>query len=414
MRSLHKAVLPLAVAVLMAAACDKSDTKYTGEYSSVFIYCGLGYNNLTGYIRENLSDMCEGILPERSRDKAIVAFFHNTCSGYDYTTPNPPVLVNIYRHEGKAVIDTLKIYPENTVGTSAATISQMMLDIQELYPAKSYGMLLSSHATGWIPPGYTTSTERSAVSTIQEELVSGQEYLPTKSVGSEFRNSSANTIEMDLKDFAECLPMHLDYMMFDACLMGGVEVAWELKDKCGKILFSPAEVLVQGLEYSSLSWNLLKGTEPDLVKICEEYMAKYDELADKMGDERYRSATISVVDCSRIGPLGDIFASIVEAHRDGLDSIDRNSVQKYFYDKKSWYYDLRDLAAEMGADAGELEALDAALADCVLFHSETPTFFGVALDRCCGLSVNIPDKTRPILDSYYRTLSWNIATGLSE
>ena len=64
------------------------------------------------------------------------------------------------------------------------------------------------------------------------------------------------------------------------------------------------------------------------------------------------------------------------------------------------------------ASPAELARLDAALADAVPVHYETPTFFDLSLDRCCGLSVYLPDPSRATLNAFYRTLGWNQAVGL--
>ena len=77
-----------------------------------------------------------------------------------------------------------------------------------------------------------------------------------------------------------------------------------------------------------------------------------------------------------------------------------------------FYYDLRDLAAALSPDPALLAELDSALDDCVVYHAETPSFFNLELERCCGLSVYFPSSSWPVLNGYYRTLGWNLAVGL--
>ena len=86
-----------------------------------------------------------------------------------------------------------------------------------------------------------------------------------------------------------------------------------------------------------------------------------------------------------------------------------STVQRYYYpsSKLRFFYDLRDFADKLDASASEMARLDAALDACVLYHAETPTFFNLPLERCCGLSVYIPDPARTRLNSFYRDLSWN-------
>ena len=133
--------------------------------------------------------------------------------------------------------------------------------------------------------------------------------------------------EIDIKDFAAAIPMKLDYLIFDACLMGCVEVAYELKDVCDKLVFSPTEVLTMGFDYSTLSRNLFSWDSPDLEQVALDYFSLYDK---KSGYER--SASVSVVDCTRVGALAECFAAIVENHADRMLYVDRSKVQRYFYD----------------------------------------------------------------------------------
>ena len=105
--------MPL-LCVLLAVSCSRDGLlDGDGEYSRVFVYCGLGYNNLSPNLETNFEDLCSGVLPESGRDVAVVAFRHNTATPYDYSTPTAPVLLHVYRDSGVEHADTLKGYPEN-------------------------------------------------------------------------------------------------------------------------------------------------------------------------------------------------------------------------------------------------------------------------------------------------------------
>lgn len=403
----------LALTVLLAAACTPERLPSAVQYDSVFIYCALGYNNLNSALRNDLEELRSGELPHKGHPKAAVAFCHNLSGDGSYTTPNSPVLLQICEKDGATVLDTLKIYPPETVSASPETIRQMLTDVRELFPSKSYGMLFSSHATGWIPAGYRTDSESSgrlfSTSALAVPEESSGEFPLTKSVGAQYYRKSGTTYaeEMDLREFAGAIPMKMDYMIFDACLMGGVEVAWELKDICDRLVISPAEIISDGMVYSSMLHHLLAGTKPDLKAICEEYFDYYNSQSGNS-----RSATISLVECSGLRMLAKVCAGIISDHREKFDAIDRNAVQPYFYDRKKWYFDLRDALLQMELSPYELANLEGALEGCISYHAETEYFFNIRLERCCGLSVYLPDPDRPGLNDYYKTLGWNEATGL--
>ena len=63
-----------------------------------------------------------------------------------------------------------------------------------------------------------------------------------------------------------------------ACLLGCVEVAWELRDMCDMIAFSPTEVLAGGFVYETLVKNLMAASKPDLEAVCRDYFEMRDSM----------------------------------------------------------------------------------------------------------------------------------------
>ena len=408
MRRIKTFILILAATVL--AACNGIERPFEGTYDQVLIYYGLGYNNLAPNLRANLDTLRTDILPGLSRDKAIVGICHLTGRSGDYSSANPPCMVRIYRGPGgRTVTDTLKIYDDVSVSASADFLRRALEDVQERFPAHHYGMLFSSHGTGWIPAGYSSSSEQSSIRSIRQEPK--QPWPETKAVGNQYVGGYNNVRWIEMKDFAAAIPMHLDYLILDNCLSGCVELAWELKDKCDRLVVSPTEILTNGMVYKTLSWDVFAGAEPDLETYCREYYEYYDAQSGAN-----RSGTITLVDCSKLESLAQAFGAIVEAHRLALVTALFTGVQRYYYASSPlrFYYDLRDLAEHLGASASEMAALDAALAEAVPYHAETPTFFDLPLERCCGLSVYIPDPVRVRLNAHYRTLGWNQRVRLVE
>ena len=403
--------MPL-LCVLLAVSCGRDGLlDGDGEYSRVFVYCGLGYNNLSPNLETNFEDLCSECCPNPA---GTWLWWRSGTTPRPPTTtapPTAPVLMHVYRDRGVVHADTLKVYPENTVSASADAIREMLLDVKRMFPSESYGMLFSSHATGWIPQGYPSGGEAHVASLQSEDP--GRPLPLTKTLGAQYDGNSSNSREIDIRDFADLIPMHLDYIIFDACLLGCVELAWELREVCDKLVFSPTEVLAQGFVYGPMVLNLLGGVEPDLKAVSREYFERYDGM---QGD--YRSATVSLVDCTKLDRLAEVFGEIVSRRRGALDGISRDEVQKYFYrdNRFPFFYDLRDLADRMAPGEELMSELDAALSDCVLYHAETPSFFEdlLPLERCCGLSVYFPDPAWPVLNDYYRTLGWNGAVRLLE
>jgi hypothetical protein len=186
-------------------------------------------------------------------------------------------LTHIYTRGEEVVRDTLKIYADTTVAARKAVVSDVLNLAKDRFPAKSYGMLLSSHGTGWAPQGYCYSPPdktSGGIFGLDSYLYDGpakyHEKDPLlKSIGSHYNGSPSRSIEIATSDLAAAIPMHMDYILFDACFMGCVEVAYELKDKCDMMCFSQAEILSNGMDWST-DGKLFYHTDSD-TGILKEY-----------------------------------------------------------------------------------------------------------------------------------------------
>uniref|UniRef100_UPI0033420858 clostripain-related cysteine peptidase n=1 Tax=Parapedobacter pyrenivorans TaxID=1305674 RepID=UPI0033420858 len=145
-----------------------------------------------------------------------------------------PQLLEIYADKtGENQIRIIKGYPEQNE-VVAGDIQLLLDDIQQLFPAKSYGLILFSHASGWLPQGTLTRPETAL-------LRMGRFPIRTYTIAMD------GTSELGLKEFAAAIPDHFfDFIAFEACFMAGIEVLYELKDKTDYILSSSAEVVSPG------------------------------------------------------------------------------------------------------------------------------------------------------------------------
>lgn len=414
-------LLLLILSGLLFFSCGKNKDTHI-DYKDVFIYYGSGYNNLSSSLSGNISTLKRGTyIPDRKDDKAMVVYCQNTFSSSNYNTPNVSHLVWIYKSDSRVICDTLKTYPATLNSATTECLSTVLNDIDAKFKSESYGLLVSSHATGHLPSRYLYSDEyksinnrpwSTALSAFEEEQQ--YNYPLTKTICAYFDKAPSNSIEMEIEDFAKAIPFKLEYLIFDACLMGGIEPAWALKDVCDYMIASPCEVLSQGMDYNTLASRLLGGTYPDYTSVCTDYYNLYISQPDEIS----KSATISLYDMSKIGAVKDSYSAILKAHADSYtalqekDNTSRKSIQGYFYREtypKQYFYDIRDLASVMGASEEQLADLDVALDNFVEYHLETPSFFGTALSRCSGLSVYLPRNDWSNLNNSYKGLSWSQA-----
>ena len=395
--------------------------KETPNLRRVFVLFSFGYNNLSYDLNEDIEEMIKGALPEYGPDKNVVLVLkHSTAKSSYYSQPSSPVLTQFYTKDGKIIRDTVKVYADTTVAARKTIVNDVLTIAKNRFPAKSYGMLISSHGTGWAPQGYCYSPKDKGYSIMSLDAYSHegpekyhQDRPLLKSIGAHYNGSAARSIEIEIPDLAEAIPMHLDYILFDACFMGCIEVAYELKDKCDQICFSQTEVLSGGMDYNNLLSVLFNKEGIDLTVCAENYFNMYKDQSTSF----MRSATVSVVDCRKLDPLAEIVAKHADKIKTLASSNSHSDVQGYFQPRYSRhhgiFYDLKDIVAKAGATEEELAELRTALDECVLCKYATARFLDeFTINTHCGLSMYLYDSDRYILNEYYKTLKWEQKTGL--
>ena len=413
------------MAIITSVSCsdDWLDVPEDTDRKVLLLYSA-GFNNLSHYLKSDINDLKSGWLPDSTSESDVVLVYsHFPQSGYN--TPTSPTLVRLYTgRDSKVIADTLVVYPAETISSSAEQLGNVLSYISGNIKAKSYGMIFSSHATGYLPAGYYQNKDNTfsdsitwmsrrrrgatAVPYIEPEYDPSMPMV--KSIGQDQVGVSGAymSYEINLSDFADAIPMHLDYILFDACLMGGVEVAYELHEKTDMIGFSQTEVLAEGFDYKQLTTHLLQNEEADPERVCEDYFVQYD-----IQDGVYRSATISLVDCTMMDELVSVCRNLFDTYREQIRSLDPDGVQQFFRSSYHWFYDLESILTKAGATEAELNCFYNALDKCMIYKAHTPEFMNAFdIHTYCGLSMYLPSQGSAELDKFYKTLKWNQATGL--
>jgi hypothetical protein len=234
-----------------------------------------------------------------------------------------------------------------------------------------------------------------------------------KSIGAE--TVSGSNIEINITSLAESIPMKMDFIIFDACFMGGVAVAYELRNVCDKIVASQTEVIAEGMDYITMASYLMKGSGPDLEGFCKNYYEYYNTHQQVL----YRSATISLIDTRKLESLAEACKDVFESQRYEIAALEgKNIVQPYFQKSYSslhgWFFDLESVIINSGASQEQQTRVKNALNQCVIYKAATETFFTTQIEihHHCGLSMYLPYKNKAYLNNFYKSLEWNKATGL--
>ena len=436
MRGLKSYVSRILLSLIMAwsiISCTPEGYDIEKAGKNIFILYSIGYNNLTGYLSEDISEAISNFRPTSPND-ILITYSHMAKRRGDYTTPTNPILTQIGLNEnGRVKADTLMIYPDNTNSASASTLHEVLDFIKGKYPEAHYGILFSSHSTGWVPQDYCNDPgeyDSAAENNYEFEWMSMRRAgarpaltwgveMPdgspvVKSFGSQTISSSSKAYEMDITDMALAIPMKMDYIIFDSCLMGGIEVAYEFRKVCRYMIFSQTEILANGMDYSRITSHTFFRNEPAMKQICQDY---YNQYAKEKGMDK--SATISLIDCSKLEDLAHICRQIFESQREEIAANEgSNEIQKYFRSGEysyyhKWFYDLESIVNHSDTPKSMLLTFYEALDKCVRYKAATEKFMSdIVINEHCGLSMYLPYAEYDYLNSFYRTLEWNKATNL--
>ena len=304
-------------------------------------------------------------------------------------------------------LDPVMTYEEDVNSSSANQLKSFIDYAKTHYPADSYGLVMWSHATGWVPSTYSGDRTSDAPSR-------------RKSFGVDNgRNANDNKVDvghqMNIDDMAAALEGEdFDFMFFDACLMQNIEVAYELRHVTKYLIASPAEIPSPGANYETLVKAMFR--KDDYVnKMLEAYYREYFE-----GPVRnVYGAVISSVNTSALDDFAAYMRPIVHAHQSEMLALNTSSLQNYLWYGR-WttdYPDFLDMQGIMLEVLSEGEYANWKVeADKVFTCMHTSKWYSdypekrLDIDdaQCCGVSMFIPfDKyASTSFNTDYYTTSW--------
>lgn len=360
-----KRTLYLLLFAFLCISCSDDNTKqkFTAK-RTVLIYMAAD-NNLHRSAVRDIDEMLAAEIP--SSYNLIV---------YIDTPHDNPYLLKI--QNGK--IDTIKQYkPQSSV--SKYVLRSIIDETFLLFPAESYGLILWSHGTGWLPNGVYDNFKRSRSFGLSKDG------------------------EMEIIDLAEAIPENLDFIIFDACLMSSIEVLYQLRNKAKIIIASPTEVLIAGFPYKE-TIPLLMMPKPNYGEIALTYMEYY-----KNRNGRLQSASISIVDAGQLEQLADLLRKSLDK-KVNFTCPNREYIQRYDTGEPALFFDFEEYLKHIISDENDLTALRKHISKTVIYNDFTPYFLDeISIEKSCGISIYIPFED-DVLYEHYRLLDWYKDTGL--
>jgi hypothetical protein len=271
---MKNSITMLLAALLFLSCSGREDEEPLLPQRTVLVYMAAD-NDL---YRNALTDIDEMLAAAVPADGNLVVYLDAPA----WSADSCPQLLHI--RQGKAT--PVKRYGQQN-SASGEVLRAVTGDAMSAFPAASYGLVLWSHGTGWLPKGAYNRLTKSAA--------------PLSASMQSFGRDGSS--EMDIAELAEALPAQLEFIVFDACLMGGIEVLYQLRRKARVIVASPTETLVAGFPYTQAVPSLF--TSPvGYAQLAQAYMSYYKS---KSGSEQ--TATIAVVDVGQLEPLAALLRS---------------------------------------------------------------------------------------------------------
>lgn len=285
------------------------------------------------------------------------------------------------------------------------------------YPANSYGFVYWSHGDGWLPGKYEKMALRS--------------MTPLRWIGVDWNNSSDNrsdSFKTGITELAEVLkdaPKKLDFLMFDACFVMSVEVAYELRDCADYFIGSPTETPGPGAPYTQIV-PLMFASSQAASKIGETYFKyyyeKYDPEVTNTNANWTGGVSLTVMDTSKLTELAAVTKACLSSKASDVSGL---RSQVFDYDKRSnghvGYYDMEGLMEKVLSPA-KFDDWKSAYQRTLTFWNTTSKNYSsyakmFSMEGSNGVSHYIPSalgSSATNRDTDYRSTAWYHDAGLSQ
>jgi hypothetical protein len=358
--------------------CRDDDDEKEKPARTVLVY--MVASNLGDNLDTNIADMIYSATAKNLRGGNLVVFYSQNQTSAE--------LFEIKEGRGGVVTrHHLRDY-ENQSAISPDVMRMVINEVVGLYPNDSYGLILSSHGTSWLPANDYNSLLRSF----------GEE----------------NGKKMEIYDLAAGLPDGLfDFLIFDACSMASVECVYELRHKANYIVASPSETMTYGIPYKTVLPCLFT-EKANLDKVIEFFYQFYEyEYSDNYGN-RYPYGNISITQTSELENLASITKEIISGAGDRIiysaPLPDWQVMSQWRYSPTK-LYDFGDVIHRI-ATPEQSARFTSSMAKVVTGTRYTENHYCseggviVPVEHFSGLSVYPLQEQLPRLNEWYKRLEW--------
>ncbi len=390
---------------VVAQGCEKSDT--FGGYDNgavlergdtaartVLVYI-MAENSLADNVASDLNEMRRGTvdIPDSCY---LLAFVDDM---------NKPYICRFYENKmGDVVCDTVCKFQEDFYSTDSAEFKKVLSWVLQEFPSENLGLVMWSHGNGWL---YDAQRNRCI------GVDNG------KNVYGDILSSSRWMEVEELAAVLKGLPVKSDFVLFDACFMQCVEVAYAMREAADWIIGSPAELPGNGAPYDRIMSSMF-AFPFDAKELIERYKDGYPGISGVM---------LSAVNSSAVDRLAEVTAMFIPAYFSSDLQIDDSDVFSYlsggYFSPIIQYPEYSDMNGQMMlrlSDEAYLmwkEAFDAAvpyrIASRKWWSSLNDSVYLVDESQFGGLSMYVPrdNSLYSAFNAYFRKSEWYQAAGWS-
>ena len=387
----HWFLFPLLLLSLLLTSCHKDDEPQTTPYKRTVLVYLAADNDLSSFALKDLAEMKEGMAQVSDGMLHLLVYID---------TGSSPRLVELKKQNGQVVEDVVRTYDDrNSVGVDETR--EVFADVfsNPDFKAESYGLIYWSHGDGWIPYGQAS----------------------TRWVGQDKGDGDHRMNISELVTILQSVP-HLDFLMFDACFMASVEVAYELRSFTDYYVGSPTETPGPGAPYQVLVPMMV--ADQAAIRMSNSYFAFYEGIYTGKTPTVDGPWTGGVSICvMRTDALEQLAALTAQLLPEEVVDIAALKEEVFDYDHKGWgrdyvgYFDLKQLMEQVLDDASYAtwtQAFDAAIA----YWSTTPKnysqFVGMfSMEGANGITHYIPGSSTQ-RDAAYHSMKWYQDAGLEK
>lgn len=278
---------------------------------------------------------------------------------------------------------TLKKYAPG-YSTTAAFMTEVIDDVHSIAPATDYGIVLWSHANGWLED----SSDDTDISTLSFGLHGGHKM-----------NTTTLSKILEGKGFS--------YIYFDCCLMGSIEVMYELHNSTDYIVSTQSEIPLDGMPYDRNLPLLCKGDLASLTQAATNTYTHYNTLPM----EEDRTCAISVVATEG---LDELAAATKEIYCNTLPEHPLSRVTNYYGSasvRQGYYLDFGEyIEALIERDAIDDDMSSRwreAMSKVVIYHASTEMLWNEwPMYNTSGMSTRVFNSADNITVKGYDRLQW--------